>query len=289
MPTFPTPQPIQLNLDLAAGDACLTATERDDTVVEVKPRDPSHKADVRAAEQTRVALAGGRLLVKTLRQGLGWSRAGAVEVTIALPAGSRVDGQTGVGELRSEGSLGECTFKSGAGAIRLDRTGPLKVVSGAGDINVDAADGTALVVTGAGAVTLGAIDSDIIIKNGNGATTIGSAGGNVRVAAANGDIVVDRAAGTLVAKTANGSLRIGAVRQGDVELRTAFGSIEIGIAEGTAARLDVRTSYGSVRQQLEAAGAPPAAAQTVTVKARTSHGDITIRRATAATDGAAAA
>ncbi len=282
MPTFPTPQPIHVDLDLAAGDARLTATERDDTVVVVKPRDATREADVRAADKARVELAGGRLLVKTQRQGLGWSRTGAVEVTIALPTGSRVDGKTGVGELRSEGSLGECTFKSGAGAIRLGRTGPLKVVSGAGDISVDAADGTALVVTGSGAVALGAVDSDIIIKNGNGATTIGSAGGDVRVAASNGDIVIKRAGGGLVAKTANGSVRIGAVRQGDVELRTAFGSIEIGIAEGTAARLDVRTSYGSVRRQLEAAGAPPAAAQTVTVKARTSHGDITIRRAAAA-------
>jgi hypothetical protein len=72
---------------------------------------------------------------------------------------------------------------------------------------------------------------------------------------------------------------VGAVSRGDVELRTAFGSIEVGIAEGTAARLDVRTDYGSVRQELEAAGAPPASAATVAVRARTSHGDITIRRA----------
>jgi hypothetical protein len=282
MPTFPTPQPIQVSLELAAGDALLTATERDDTVVEIRPRDPSRKADVHAADQARVELAGGRLLVKTPRQGLGRTRGGAVDVTIALPAGSRVDGQTGLGELRSEGSLGDCTFKSGAGAIRLGRTGPLKVISGAGDISVDAAAGTALVVTGSGAVRLGAVDSDVIVKNRNGATTIGDAGGNVRVAASNGDIFIDRAAGGLVAKTANGSVRVGAVRQGDVELRTAFGSIEVGIAEGTAARLDVRTDYGSVRQELDATGAPPAAAQTVAVKARTSVGDITIRRTTAA-------
>jgi hypothetical protein len=287
MPTFPTPQPIQVSLELAAGDVRLTATERDDTVVEVRPRDPSRKADVRAADQARVELTGGRLLVKTPRQGLGWTRGGAVDVTIALPAGSRVDGHTGVGELRSEGSLGDCTLKSGAGAIHLGRTGPLKVVCGAGDISVDAADGTALVVTGSGAVRLGAVQSDVVIKNGNGTTTIGDAGGDVRVAAANGDIAIDRAGGGLVAKTANGSVRVGAVRLGDVELRTAFGSIEVGIAEGTAARLDVRTDYGAVRQELDAAaGAPPAATQTVAVKARTSHGDITIRRAAGGAAGA---
>ena len=91
MPTFPTPQPIQVTLELAHGDARLTATERDDTVVEVRPRDPSRKADVRAADETRVELGDGRLLVKTTRQGFG--RPGAVAVTIELPTGSRLDGQ----------------------------------------------------------------------------------------------------------------------------------------------------------------------------------------------------
>jgi DUF4097 and DUF4098 domain-containing protein YvlB len=279
MPTFPTPQPITVTLELGAGDAHITATARDDTAVEVRPRDPARKADVRAAEQARVELAGGRLVVKTPRPGLGWTRGGVVDVTIALPAGSRVDGHTGAGELRAEGRLADCNFKSGAGAIRLGHGGTLRLVSGAGDIDVEGADGEVLLVTGSGAVHVGDVARDAIIKNGNGATTVGAVGGDLRVAAANGDIVVACAAGTLVAKTANGSVRVGAVSRGDVELRTAFGSIEVGIAKGTAARLDVRTDYGSVRQELEAAGAPPASAATVAVRARTSHGDITIRRA----------
>lgn len=279
MPTFPTPAPIDVKLDLAAGEARITATDRDDTVVEVAPRDPSRPADVRAAEQTRVELADGRLLVKTPRHGLTLSRGWAVSVTIALPSGSRVEGHTGVGELRAEGTLADCTFKTGAGAIRVGETGPLTVVSGAGDISVEAAHGATTVVTGSGAVRVGAVGGDVSVKNSNGATTIGDAGGDVRVKASNGDITVDRAGGALLAKTAMGNVRVGAVRRGDVELRTAFGTIEVGIAEGTAARLDVRTEYGSVRQELEAASAPPPAAPTVALKARTSHGDITIRRA----------
>jgi DUF4097 and DUF4098 domain-containing protein YvlB len=288
MPTFPTSQPIRVTLDIAAGDVRVTATERDDTVVEVAPRDPSRKADVKAADQTRVELADGRLLVKTPRQGLPLTRGWAVSVTIALPAGSRLDGHTGAGDLRVDGRLGECTFKSGAGMIRLGEAGPLKLVSGAGDISVEAIDGDALVVTGSGAVRLGAAGGDVIVKNANGATTIGAVAGDLRVASSNGDIAVARAGGTLVAKTANGSVRVGEVREGDVELRTALGAIEVGIAEGTAARLDVRTDFGTVDQRLEAAGAPPAAGRRVSVKARTSHGNITIRRAPGDAEAAAA-
>ena len=279
MPTFTTPEPILVSLDLAAGDARISAGERDDTVVEVAPRDASRRADVRAAEQTRVEFADGRLVVRTPRQGLSFSRGWAVDVTIALPAGSRVQGRTGVGELHADGTLADCTFKSGAGAIRLGKTGPLHVASGAGDITVDSVGGDVKVVTGSGAVHIDEIARDATIKNGNGTATIGEAGGDVRVTTANGDITVDRAARNLIAKTANGNLRVGAVARGSVELTTASGNIEIGVVRGTAARLDVKTQFGNVDQQLDAAEAPPPSGEKVEIRGRTGFGDITVRRA----------
>ena len=51
MPRFKTPDPIAATIQLAAGDARITATDRDDTVVEVHPSNSSHEPDVRAAEQ----------------------------------------------------------------------------------------------------------------------------------------------------------------------------------------------------------------------------------------------
>lgn len=279
MPAFPTPQPIHVSLDLAAGDAHLSAAERDDTVVDVAPRDASRRADVRAAEQTRVDFSDGRLHVRTPRQTLSWGKGGFVDVSIAMPTGSRVDARTGMGELVAEGTLADCTFKSGAGAIRLERGGRVQITSGVGDISVEGADGDAKVATGAGAVRLGAVARNAVIKSGNGVIAVGDAGGELRLVASNGDISVDRAAGNLVAKTANGNVRVGEVARGTVQLATAYGDIEVGIAEGTAARLDVKTSFGNVRQGLEAAQAPPDTAQTVVVHGRTSYGDVVIDRA----------
>jgi hypothetical protein len=264
MPTFPTPDPILIRLDIAAGDARISAGDRHETVVDVAPHDPSNPGDRRAAEDTRVELADGRLLVKTPRQALSFLRGGSVDVTISAPAGSSVDGNAGAGELRVEGTVADFTFRSGAG-----------------DITVERAAGTVNVATGAGAVRIAALEQVANIRSGSGTTSIGAAGGDVRVATANGDITVDRAAGDVVAKTANGSVRVGEVARGSVELSTAHGNIEVGIAEGTAARLDVRTQFGTVHQRLEATGAPPAGAQTVAVRGRTSFGDITVARAPA--------
>ncbi len=118
----------------------------------------------------------------------------------------------------------------------------------------------------------------MVVKNSNGDTTIAAATGAVRVRSANGDISVDRAGAGVDAKTSNGSIRLGEVARGSVELATAMGDLEIGIAEGTAARLDVNTKFGQVHNLLESTAGPEASDETVEVSAHTSFGAITIRR-----------
>ena len=64
MPTFPTPEPIEATVQVM-GDVRITASDRADTDVVVRPRDPSKAGDVRLAEQAFVECTGDRLLVKT--------------------------------------------------------------------------------------------------------------------------------------------------------------------------------------------------------------------------------
>ena len=87
MPTFDTPEPISAVVELVVGDVRITASDRDDTAVEIRPSDESHEPDVRAAEQTRVEYSAGRLLVKTPRQrSLSlFGKPGSIDVTIGLP------------------------------------------------------------------------------------------------------------------------------------------------------------------------------------------------------------
>jgi hypothetical protein len=82
----------------------------------------------------------------------------------------------------------------------------------------------------------------------------------------------------VAARTANGAVRIGEVARGSVELDTAYGELEIGIRAGTAALLDLRSKFGSVRNSLAASDGPEPSETTVEVRARTSFGDIVIRR-----------
>jgi hypothetical protein len=277
MPSFDTPRPIAATINLVMGDVRITASDRTDTIVEVRPAADSAKS-IKVAEQTTVEYADGRLLVKTPKLlGSLFGRPGSVEVEIQLPAGSSIDFDTGLGDLRIDGQVGACRFHSGLGLARLGDTGPLRITTGTGEVSVVSVAGDAEVVTGMGHLRIGRIAGTAVLKNSGGDTRVGELARAGRINSSNGDITVDRVLAGVTAKTANGSVRVGEARRGDVVLETAFGEIEVGIPEGTAAWLELKTS-GSVRNTLDSAGGPEENDERVQIRARTSWGDILIHR-----------
>ncbi|MFY1651137.1 DUF4097 family beta strand repeat-containing protein [Solwaraspora sp. WMMB762] len=280
MPTFDTPEPISVTLEIGSGNVQIAATERTDTIVEVRPSDTADDSDVAAAARVRVDYANGTLRVTAPKSpAFDFSRrTRSVEVSIQLPSGSQVSAETQLGDVRCTGRLGQCRVKTAAGSAWLELTGPLRVDTSAGHVTVDGVTGDARITTGSGKIQLGEIDGTAVVKNSNGETTIDAVTGDVRVRAANGDIRVERAGAGVDAKTSNGSIRLGEVVRGSVVLGTAMGSLDVGIAEGTAAWLEVKTDFGKVHNLLETATRPDDADETVEVRGRVSYGDITIRR-----------
>jgi DUF4097 and DUF4098 domain-containing protein YvlB len=279
MPTFDTAGPISVTISLQVGDVQVSAGDRTDAVVEVRPDNPTNKSDLRVVEQTRIEYADGRLLIKTPKNlGYWFGRTGSIDVEVKVPSGSDLRADTGLGDVVVDGQVGECYLKTGYGEIRAERTGALMVNTGGGDVTVEHAEGDAMVTTGTGAVRVRHITGSAMVKNSNGDTWIGAVDRDLHATAANGGITVDRAEASVAAKTAHGSVRVGEVVRGQVMLQTASGDLEVGIRQGTAAWLDVNTYLGQVRNQLSAATGPDEDGDTVEVRARTYHGDIIIRR-----------
>lgn len=280
MPTFATPEPILVDIDPVVGDVRIVAGDRADTVVEVAPSDKNDDSDVQAAARTVVEFSGGTLSVQAPKMRLldFSKRTRSIDVTIELPAGSRLQGKTGLGDLRVTGRLADCRFKSGAGSVQLDQVGELNLNTAAGNIIVDHVEGNAEISTSSGRVHVGAITGTGVVKNSNGATTIGTVGDALRVRAANGDITVDQAEDGVEAKTANGSVRVLDAVRGTLTLETAMGDIEVGVRQGTAAWLDVNTNFGRVVNDMDSAAEPGATTDKLQVRASTSLGDITVHR-----------
>lgn len=109
-------------------------------------------------------------------------------------------------------------MKTGAGNVRLDQTGALRVRTSAGHVAVEEASDRAEIAA-AGDMTIGVVAGDADVKNLNGKTWIGHVGGDVRVRSANGDVMIEDAGRDVTVKTANGNIRLGQVARGSVTMR----------------------------------------------------------------------
>ena len=262
MPTFDTPQPITASVEISAGAVRLVATERDDTVVEVRPRDESRPHDVKAAEQVRVDFNNGTLAVISNR-GFSFPRRGAVVVDIALPSGSRLDASVVSAQLTADGEYADCKFASASGDLAVD--------SVLGNIKAD---------TASGSITVQIAKDSASVSTASGDAAFGELGGDVKFRAASGSLTVGRLQGNLNAQTASGDVTVTTAVKGNISVQTSSGEVEVDIAEGTAAKLDLRTGSGEVRNTLQPSDGPAAGDETLVVHARTGSGDVIVQRAT---------
>jgi hypothetical protein len=285
MPAFETPEPIAVTVDVFIGHVEVIASDRTDTVVEVRPSDAAKKSDVRAAQDTEVTFASGDLTVKGPT---GWKmyappnawRNPSIDVTIEVPTGSRLRGAAQWCRFVVTGELGQCELKTSVGELQLEKAGPLELRT-AGNITIDQVVSRANITTSTGTVSIREINGSAVVKNSNGDSTIRDVAGDLQVNAANGNITVERPRGSVTAKTANGSIRIGDASRGALKLETSAGDLEVGIHPGSAAYLDVNTKAGTLQNLMETAGQPAQGEETVHVYARSSFGNIIIRRAIA--------
>lgn len=276
MTTFETPGPISATVDIILGNIRFVASDRTDTVVEVRPVDPSWELDVKAAEQATVELTDGKLVVKHPKLRTAFNRRyGRVEVLVELPSGSDVQGDTAKGDYVLEGVVGSCRLKTATGDIRVSQAAGVRLKTTGGTVIVDHVTGDAE-VSGNGDIRVRQVDGGAVVKNIGGDSWLGEVAGDLRVNSANGGITVDMARASVNARTASGDIRVGELGSGTVDLYTPTGEVEVGVPSGTAVRLDAHTSAGQVRNQVDAVS--EGSARTVKVRARSHGGDITVRR-----------
>lgn len=280
MPQFDTPGPITVTVEPGCGHVTIVATDRADTMVEIRATNPDDESDRDAAGRTTVDFAGDELTVRGPKLNpFGWSnKTRSIDVAIEVPSGSHVQGRSGMGDLTATGRLGVLRYRTGLGHVCFDEAGTLSASTATGNVLGGRVTGEATVTTASGRVHLGELASGVL-NNSNGTTVVGSAGGPLKIRCANGDITVEEASGDVDAKTANGSVRVLEAVRGSLTLQTAMGEIDVGIHDGSVAWLDVKTKFGLVRNEMTAAGAPAGGPDRVEVHANTAFGDVTVRRA----------
>ncbi|MEZ0069058.1 DUF4097 and DUF4098 domain-containing protein YvlB [Streptacidiphilus sp. MAP12-20] len=179
MQKFDTPTTITAILDIPAGRIQLIAADRADTAVEIRPADPAKSRDVKAAEQIQVAYADGVLRIHTAEpKNQYFGPTGSLEVTVQLPAGSRIEAKTAGCELRSVGRLGDVTFDGAYRQIKIDEAGGLRLTAVDGDVEVGRLTGPAEISTARGDITIAeATSGTVVLRTQMGDITVGAAAG----------------------------------------------------------------------------------------------------------------
>ncbi|GGS65787.1 DUF4097 family beta strand repeat-containing protein [Streptomyces violaceus] len=218
MQKFTTPAPISAVLDIPAGRIQFIAADRADTTVEVRPADSSNGRDVQAAERIDVEYGDGVLRIEAApAQNRILGNPGSVEVTVQLPAGSRVEAKAASSEFRGVGRLGDVAFEGAHGSVKLDETEGARLTLLAGDVSV------------------------------------GRLGGAAEISTQKGDIRVNEAmGGTVELRTEHGEISVGAGRgvSASLDAGTGFGRIHNALknTDGADAALTIHatTSYGDI-------------------------------------------
>lgn len=218
MQKFDTPAAVSAVLDIPAGRIRLIAADRADTTVEILPADASKGRDVQAAERITVEYDDGVLRIAAAppkNRILGSS--GSVEVTVQLPADSRVEANAAAAEFRGVGRLGDVAFEGAQGSVKLDQVAGAHISLLAGDVSV------------------------------------GHLGGPAEISTQKGDLrIVEAVRGTVVLRTLSGDVSVGAARgvSASLDAGTGYGRIENALknTEGAAAGLNIRatTTQGDI-------------------------------------------
>ncbi|MFF8902744.1 DUF4097 family beta strand repeat-containing protein [Streptomyces lydicus] len=215
MQKFDTPTPISAVLAIPAGRIQLIAADRADTTIEVLPANASKSRDVKAAEQTTVEYADGVLHIETSAKNQYLGPSGAIEVTVKLPAGSRIEAKTASTELRTVGRLGDVAFEGAYHQIKIDEAKSLRLT---------------------------AVDGDVEVGRLGGPAEISTARGDIRITEATG--------GTVVLRTQSGDITIGAAASvsATMDAGTSYGRINNALKNDGTTELDIRatTSHGDI-------------------------------------------
>jgi hypothetical protein len=259
---FDRATPVTVTLRAQSGLVEIVAEERLTIEVRVTPFDDSPAAR-EAAAKTRVELDGDTLLIHQAGSET-WSlrRTPKLRITARVPAGSVLAGKSASSDVRAGGVWS---------AVRLSvSAAEVDVAEVTGDADLEASTAT---------ITVARVGGSLRAKNIAGRLLIGDVTDDVSLTTASGDIRLHSAGGSVRADSASGSIEVGELREGRADLRTASGSVEVGVAAGTGVWMDLNTLSGRSVSDLTAQGDTPATQAGLELRVRSVSGDIHVHRA----------
>lgn len=221
------------------------------------PREPIAEA----VRQTRIDLTGNRLAVRT--PSTSPLRSIPLTVRVTAPESSGVTIRTSSGEVAVSG-----------------RAGRISVQSGSGTVSVERAEDRAAVRSGAGQLRLGEMVGGVQARSGNGDIEVGELTAESTVASGSGDVWLGAVRADVLVRSGSGDVTVSDAASGRVELISGSGEVQAAIRRGSLAEVDLTSSTGSVRSDLDVTEQEPEQQALLRIFGRSGTGDVVITTAT---------
>jgi hypothetical protein len=282
MPTFSTPEPVTLHVDVSGAELTVRAGSTGETVVDIRPHNPARHGDVEHAAALAAEHSGGRVTIRSPRSVTSRLRAmvgsgDRVDIDVQLPEGSALEVR-GWGGVRATGRLGTVDVDTSMGDISLERAAAVHARTSMGDVRLESASGRVELRTSAGTVHVEEAGDELSARTSAGDVTVGTGHGLLQLSTTAGDVRVEHAHGGVTAKASAGDVRLAAVHGGVVTVDSSYGRVDVGVADGLPAWLDVEAKHGTVRSELEGTRAPAEGEASVELRVRAGYGDVVLRR-----------
>ena len=266
---FETHQPVNLYVEIGAGNVAVQAHDTTESNVAVTGRD---------AERVIVQLDGDQLSVIAPKDRTGFLGGDRnLDLKISVPTNSRLQLKSGSADLTARGTYAATHVKSGSGDVRVEVIAGVGVVeTGSGDIKIDSVAEDLRIKSGSGDIMVDSAAASVVISTGSGDVSIGTSSGPTVVKTGSGDLKVSEAEGDVSLSTGSGDLLIARANRGRVTAKGASGDVNVGIPAGVPVWTDLTTVSGSIRSDLAGAGEPEDGADYVEVRAKTLSGDIVL-------------
>ena len=265
---FETPHPVNLYVELGSGRLRVDATDTTQSTVTITGPD---------ADRVAVDLRDDELSVVAPRHHGRFGAADRLDVHVTVPQRSTLATRCGSADLATRGDLAGVALRSGSGTVTVERlTEPGRIETGSGDVSVADVRGELRVKSGSGAVELGSTAAEVAVSTGSGDVAVGRCAAAAQVKTGSGGFTVSEAHADLTLSTGSGTLLVDTAHRGRITVKSASGSVRLGVPEGVPVWTDLSTVSGRIGSTLPAVGEPAPGQDHVELRASTVSGDIAL-------------
>ena len=220
------PEGSGLRIDLPTGSVRISPHEATGVAVSIND-------DV--ADMMRVTLRGDVVVVEPATRNLRSS----IDVNIGARSGVAVEARLATATFSASVELGDVNVKSATGDIAV------------GDIS-----GNARLKTATSRITMGEVSGSLDVSAASSDVRVSHVGGPSRVKTASGDVQLAKADADVDVKTVSGDVDIGDCSGRSVHVKTLSGDVTLGVPAGRVVDVDLRSTSGQVRSELERTDGP---------------------------------